>query len=736
MIGIVAHVMRLIGGMTAAALVLAACSDPVEVSTTLPPVASTVPVPTTTQPVDIEGLHAAPVRHDATARPIYFVMTDRFANGSTLNDTGDTDPGAGPLAHGFLPTHTGFYQGGDLEGLTQRLDYIAGLGVGAIWITPPFANRVVQGDGTLEGSSAGYHGYWNVDWTRIDPHLGDADDMVAFIDAANQRDIEVYFDIVVNHTGDVITFVEDSFAYVGTGSQPFLSADGVEFDPAVVAGSQDFPTVSVDISFPYTPTFATDADANAKAPNWLNDPTAYHNRGNSTFQGESSQLGDFFGLDDLFTEDPRVVQGMIDLYSDVISTYPIAGFRIDTAKHVNDAFWAEFMPAIHAAATAAGRPDFFVFGEVFSQDPIFTSFYPTALGFSSTLDFGFDAAVRRFVIDQAGAQQLADFFDDDDWFTDADSNASMQVKFLGNHDEGRLGYFVGVGLLVSDDEQLLAAMRLAYDLMYTTRGVPLVYYGDEQGFTGSGGDQGARQSMFASGTPDYLDDDLIGTDRSHATDSFDDTHPLFRHVSALSDMRREHPTLERGAQLARLAVGGALAFSRIDRDVQIEYVVAANSGEAGAGSLWIPTATPGAEFTQIYPVGQAGSIASDESGLIKVDVPARSLIVLMADRPIDVPESQPNIEIVRPTADTAIPTFRYRIEAEVDTDRYAEVTFSARIDGGEPVLLGVDDAPPYRVYWNNAGYADGAEVQLFAVVSDMSHHPVETSVVFSLDERR
>ncbi len=720
-----------------AALMLSACTDADEnrsATTAALEATTTSEHATTTTPPLLGGLIARPVRHPATERPVYFVMTDRFENGFEGNDTGGVDPAVGPEAHGFLPSDPGFYQGGDLAGLTDRLGYIAGLGMEAIWITPPFVNRTVQGDGTVEGSSAGYHGYWNIDWTRIDPHLGSADEMISFIEAANERGIDVYFDVVMNHTGDVITFEEGSFAYQGTGSAPFRSAAGTAFDPAAVAGSPDFPELAADVSFPYTPVFATESDATVKAPDWLNDVTVYHNRGNSTFQGESSQLGDFFGLDDLFTEDPRVVQGMIDLYSDVIETYPIAGFRIDTAKHVNDEFWAAFVPAIRQAAVDAGRPDFFVFGEVFSEDPIFNSYYSTALGFSSTLDFGFDAAVRRFVIGDAGAQQLADFFDDDDWFTDADSNASMQVKFLGNHDEGRLGYFAKIGISGADDFELQQRVGLATDLMYLTRGVPLSYYGDEQGFTGSGGDQVARQSMFASQTPEYLDDDLIGTDATHAVDNFDPSHPFYQHIALLNELRRSHPTFMTGAQITRSVEASTFAFSRIDRTIRVEYVVAVNAGST-AQRIDVPTQTPGGMFTPIHPGSDGEEYPSDIAGVLSLDVPAGQSVVLMADREIVAADQPPAVRIVRPALDTEIPTFRYRIEAELSDDRYAEVTFSARIDGGEPVLLGVDDAPPYRVYWNNAGLPDGASLEFYAVATDLVNPPTETSVTATLGTR-
>ena len=308
------------------------------------PTSTTTPVTAAPAEPAFVGPVAAPVRNPLSARPIYFVMPDRFENGDPTNDTGGV-PG-GPLEHGHLPEDRGFHHGGDLAGLTARLPYLAELGMGSIWITPPFTNRFVQGDGTVEGSSSSYHGYWQIDWDSVDPHLGTEEEMQAFVNAAHDLDLTVIFDVVVNHTGDVITYAEGSFAYVGSGASPYLDAGGAPFDPAAVAGSAEFPELDASVSFPYTPTFASERDATVKSPAWLNDPTRYHNRGNSTFNGESDTWGDFFGLDDLFTEHPDVVAGMIELYGEVIERYDIDGFRVDTMKHVNDEFWVEFAPAI------------------------------------------------------------------------------------------------------------------------------------------------------------------------------------------------------------------------------------------------------------------------------------------------------------------------------------------------------------------------------------------------------
>ena len=112
---------------------------------------------------------------DLTKEQFYFVMADRFANGDTANDAGGLT--GDRLQTGYDPTDKGFYHGGDLAGLIQKLDYIKGLGTTAIWLTPSFKNRPVQGDGA--NASAGYHGYWITDFTQIDPHLGTNADMKA-----------------------------------------------------------------------------------------------------------------------------------------------------------------------------------------------------------------------------------------------------------------------------------------------------------------------------------------------------------------------------------------------------------------------------------------------------------------------------------------------------------------------------------------------------------------------------
>ncbi|HPK12537.1 MAG TPA: alpha-amylase family glycosyl hydrolase, partial [Phycicoccus elongatus] len=336
---------------------------------------------TTTQPGDAAYAKDS-LRSSLTKERFYFVMADRFANGNTTNDNGGLT--GGKLTTGFDPSDKAFYHGGDLAGITQKLDYIKGMGTTAIWLTPSFKNKPVQGKPGEE--SAGYHGYWITDFTQIDPHLGTNADMKALIDAAHKKGMKVFFDIITNHTADVIDYREGAYSYRSKKNYPYKDSSGTAFDDRDYV-NKTFPAMDPATSFPYTP-FLHAGDENAKTPAWLNDVNLYHNRGDSTFAGESSTYGDFIGLDDLFTERPEVVSGMGDIYKTWVD-FGIDGFRIDTVKHVNLEFWQKFIPDILGEAKRIKNDDFFAFGEVYDGNPEAMSQFTTAGKLQATLDFGF-----------------------------------------------------------------------------------------------------------------------------------------------------------------------------------------------------------------------------------------------------------------------------------------------------------------------------------------------------------
>ncbi len=653
-----------------------------------------------------DALVAPPVRQPGSDEQFYFVMTDRFANGDPSNDTGGFE--GDRLATGFDPTDKGFFHGGDIAGLRSKLDYIEGLGTSAIWLTPSFANRPVQGEG--ENASAGYHGYWVTDFTRIDPHLGTNEELEALIAEAHDRGIKVYFDIITNHTADVISYAEGQYSYIDQATSPYLDAAGNAFDPADFAGTDSFPELDAATSFPYTPVIA-DADQNAKTPAWLNDPTLYHNRGDSTWSGESVTLGDFSGLDDLMTEHPTVVNGFVQVYQDWIDL-GIDGFRIDTAKHVNFEFWETWSTEVLDYAHAQGKPDFFMFGEVYDADPVKLAPYVRDTDMNSVLDFTFQSSAVSFAAGNS-AKGLQNLYAGDDRYTTPDSSATALPTFLGNHDMGRIGYFL------KNTDDALARNLLAHDLMFLGRGQPVVYYGDEQGFAGAdpGNDKSARQSLFASQVAEYQNQPLLTGETAGAVDRYDTAAPVYEHIAALSQLRQDHPALTTGAQIERYADNGAgvYAFSRVDRDEKTEYLVALNNTTADK-TVELTTLTADATFAPIY--GSDQGMTTDASSAVTLTVPALSAVVYRADATVTAPGAAGEITVSAPGAGAAL-SGSVAVSADVADTTWQETSFAWRVVGSDEwTSLGTAEDTDPRVFHDIRGLAPGTLVEYRAVSVD------------------
>ena len=618
--------MNLSGLLGATALLLAATSLSAQ---TAAPAAAPAPAPA---PAD----YRARLPQDEV---VYFVLPDRFANGDPANDRGGIK--GDRLKTGFDPAAKGFYHGGDLNGLTQRLDYIQGLGATAVWFAPVFKNKPVQGPKGDE--SAGYHGYWITDFTQVDPHFGSNAEFKAFVDAAHARGMKVYMDIVANHTADVIQFREGAAAgypYRGKGAYPVSrrgglaggGVGGVPINPGFGDDSDPSPAnwaALTDPGFAYSP-YIPKGEERAKTPAWLNDPIWYHNRGNTNWRGESAQYGDFVGLDDLATENPRVLAGFIEIYGSWIDRFGIDGFRIDTAKHVNAEFWRGFVPAMLARAKARGIPNFHIFGEVATgdYDPALLASWTRNAGLPATLDFAFAHAAVAAAGGATGTQELARLIDDDVLYEGGAATALIQPTFLGNHDAGRIGLFLSQQAPKAGAPELLARTMLAHTMLLAMRGVPVIYSGDEQGFVGHGGDQLARHDMFASKVPQYLDQPLLGTTRTAAQDNYDTAHPLYQLIAELSAVRRSTPALTSGRSLVRAFSDqpGLFALSRFDPVTGREVVIAFNTANA-ALSVPVPVAARSQTFSAL--AGQC-SLRADAPGSLTVTLPALGFAICAA----------------------------------------------------------------------------------------------------------
>ncbi|HXG81266.1 MAG TPA: alpha-amylase family glycosyl hydrolase, partial [Sphingomicrobium sp.] len=214
------------------------------------------------------------------------------------------------------------------------------------------------------------------------------------------------------------------------------------------------------------------------------------------------------------------------------------------------------------------------------MDPALTATHTIVDRLPAVLDFPF----ARAVIDTAGSSnppsELAKLFFADPLYAGGASGALQLPTFLGNHDAGRFSMFVRQGSPKADAEEQLDRVILGHAMLLTLRGVPTIYYGDEQGFVSDSGDQGARESMFPSKVASYNDNDLLGSDRTTAVANFDTNHPIYRAIAQLARVRTSTPALTRGLQKVRYAANdkpGLFAVSRFDPTTRKEVLLLFNT---------------------------------------------------------------------------------------------------------------------------------------------------------------
>jgi glycosidase len=592
---------------------------------------------------------------------IYFVMPDRYRNGDSSNDN----------FPGFDPTHTAFFHGGDLKGLTGNcvdddgLARLKKLGFTAIWLTP----LVVQQPPTDGG--AGYHGYWGVDFLDVDPHLGTKEDLLALSSCAEKLGLKLILDVVTNHTGDIVWY-NNREAYI------------------------------------------PDKYKNIKNPSWLNEISNYHNYGdmNSCWSpGACVRDGDFFGLDDLATEKPEVYNGLAEVYGDWIEKYGFVGFRVDTARHLDNEFFKNWSPQINQIAGESGMANFTIFGEVWEPSPIALMPYIRVNKMQSALDFPFQRVAVDYAASSSNAGILKNLFAYDDYYTSATSSASNLVTFLGNHDMGRANFLIE-RVKINPPGQLLSRVKLANTLLYLSRGIPTVYYGDEVGILGSGNgrDQLARQDLFPTKVEIWKQEARVTGRPVGDADSFTDTfsNPIAKHLMALSELRRAHPALANEQMQIRYAKGPVFAFSKRALNEKREYLVALNNG-AKARTVTISTATSG-KWRDLID----GKSFMSKSGELTLKLDGLSSRILRAESDINLR----GIKLGKLTLKEDFLSGFYNLSLKVESKDLAIAEFFIRTKGvSKWSTLGVDLNQPFKVFIDPNQYSGPVEVKAIVVDS-------------------
>lgn len=426
---------------------------------------------------------------------IYFVLTDRFADGNPANN----DQGSAE----YNPQSSSHFSGGDLQGLRSRLDYIQQLGATAVWLTPPVANQWWS----QQAQYGGYHGYWAVDFLNVDKHLGSLADYQALSRDLHGRGMYLVQDIVVNHTGNF-------FAYQGA-YDPNDSAK--HFTLTEPAGSR----------------FATPTQAPFQLINRL-DPAQqraaiYHWTPPIADPGIAAQEFSYQvgTLADLNTSNPQVRQALKYSYRYWLEAAGVDAYRIDTAKYVEHEFWHDFLHApdgVLAKAKALGKQDFLAFGEVFEASAPYSNAGEQKLQrflgsadqpeLNSVIAFPLYFELNRVLAEGQPPAQLGYRLTQ---HTALFGGGHRLPTFVNNHDTNR---FLSAGSA--------AALLQAYAVLFTVPGIPVIYQGDEQLLTQS------RQAMFAGGWG------------SGGRDWFDQQSPLYRQLQSLAKLRRQYPVLSRG----------------------------------------------------------------------------------------------------------------------------------------------------------------------------------------------
>ena len=537
----------------------------------------------------IHHLDPRPVgeRRDFREETIYFLLTARFNDGDPSNNFFCRDRIRFDEQGNAVDPHWR----GDFKGLIQRLDYIRDLGFTAIWITPPVENR----------SGLDYHGYHAYDWTRIDPRLESPGATYGdLIDAAHARGIKIIQDVVINHScqygirGKVHIDHLPIKYYVPQGSEP----GRVDHGPYQGSLGNYAWENRDDIDNPVAPQWYRERhvrDLEGVEP--LVDP-----KSGETVPKPGYDPGRFFGIDpadldpEWYHQDGFICGGdwesahplqqrhmagdCIDLASerDNVKEYIIDAvkrwldlgvdaLRIDTVKHIERGNLLEYVNA-----WKAHKPGLFVFGENLVKgygwgdlgggdngpSEIRPWWYtrlgndprdPSSGGDSGfpQLDFGLFSTFRDTVSKgtYGGTAQILSM----DWIY---GDVTRLVTFLQNHDVGPDNDFK---YRFKGDQWMAAA---AYNLIWTARGIPCLYYGEEIEFMkGAPQDvEGEKDTLETTGRAyfgDHLTDERIAQTQSH---------PLYRHIRRLNLIRRAVPALQK-ARMTRVSEwGSGMSFVR------------------------------------------------------------------------------------------------------------------------------------------------------------------------------
>jgi glycosidase len=436
------------------------------------------------------------------------------------------------------------YHGGDLKGVTQHLDYLKELGVTAIWLTPWWKNDSNAGD---------YHGYHVTDFYAVDEHFGDMRDLREMVSAAHKMGIKVVSDYVANHTGPHNTWAKNPPT------------------PTWLHGSPEHHLEPKYDFWPLVDVHATEHDRRPVLEGWFANK-----------------------LPDLNPDDPLLGEFLADNAIWWMESAHFDGYRLDTFPYSSREFWGKWHRTLRTC-----YPKLTSVGEVFNEDPVITSFYEGGRvmqgvdsGVTTVFDFPLQGAIRNVLLHDDSATRLARVLQHDYLY----QRPEGLYTFFDNHDIRRF---------MSEPGATPAKLKAAFSLLFTLRGIPGIYYGDEIAMRG--GDDPDNRHDFPGGFPGDTHNAFIASGRTA------EEQEVFAHVQRLAQLHKQHPALQQGELTLLEASDHALVFLRSQKNDRVLVVF---NDSAAEQKINVDSAdTPLAQFSSAEPVLDASPLRVDESTL-------------------------------------------------------------------------------------------------------------------------
>jgi len=492
---------------------------------------------------------------------IYLIMTDRFADGDPANDIIGGNDGGRAAPHGW--------HGGDLKGIEEHLDYLQRLGATALWLTPVTSNA---------GMKDSYHGYGATDLYSTDPHFGSIEDYQHLVNALHARGMKILMDIVPNHVGVAIPWVNDPPApewFHGTLEHHLIAKSWFQYLPDPHASASNRKVVT---------------------EGWFTD-----------------------SLPDLNQENPLVAKYLIQNTIWWIETAGIDGLREDTFPYVGRQFWAEFHQQIHAL-----YPNMKTVGEVVPSSPPVAAFFAGGVshsGIDTGLDTPFDDATYfaiRDVLLRGKPMTTLEETLGEDWLY---PHPERLVTFFGNHDTMRF---------LSEPGASIAKLKVAFGLVATLRGTPEIYSGDEIAMRG-GYDPDNRHD-FPGGFAGDKTNAFVESGRTG------EQQDVYTWVQGLLHLRAREVALTQGQQQNIFADDTVFAFVRgakLDsgcRNGEDRLLIMAGRNESPR-KVSLKTAQTALEgckrYMQLWPAPSQAQLR-DTGGELTVDLPANGFAIYRA----------------------------------------------------------------------------------------------------------